>query len=198
MSNVRLAGTLPPCSILVIARHCCGPHGGNVCGRGRASEQVRHKRHRDISAGWLSVEPSSKRTHARRTQRCREETTSGGCFRFKRSPERSTPCESRCIGRVQLRRTQALFANEFVRRSEVLPGKLSWRPDGWRQRWNSVRGTIVRSLASRRRIRGECQGPANSVAHARRCRGWRLQVGLTRPSSGRAPAGFARCVPPLM
>jgi len=57
-------------------------------------------------------------------------------------------------------------------------------------------GEVAWSKAVRTSSMGR-QVPANSVAHGRRCWDTSLLAGLTRPSSGRAKAGFASFVPPL-
>ena len=45
--------------------------------------------------------------------------------------------------KICLRWSHALFADDVVRGSNVLPEKLPRHDDGWRQRWDSVRKAIV-------------------------------------------------------
>ncbi len=123
------------------------PHSAS----GATCLQMRHKRVRNVSKQPLSIHSAESSADAGATQqRATEEATAD---RRIHSPaefaESGSSCHDpqsrgRCAGApLHMRRPHTLQSYDFLRRSQVLPGKLPQRQDGRQPRRHSLRAAVV-------------------------------------------------------
>ena len=134
--------------------------------RGCASEQMRGEWHGHLSAGSLSIRPSTKASHYSRAECGGEETTSNVCCNI---PRQVCACGFQRAQRLQLRRATTLLTDEVMCRSKVLPRQLRRCKDGRRQEWNPLREAVVYSLAQRYRPSAKVSPCAKAIACMRCC-----------------------------